>query len=68
MEEGRVEGGEEGEEAFSLDTLDVIKTIGTGTFARVCLCKQKKSRRSQIIVKSLKQGIDVYDVSSPRAK
>jgi len=23
----------------------VIKTIGTGTFARVCLCKQKKSRR-----------------------
>jgi len=26
---------------FSLDTLQIIKTVGTGTFARVCLCRHK---------------------------
>ena len=45
-EEGRGEEQGAGEvQEFSLDTLDLIKTIGTGTFARVCLCKHKASRR-----------------------
>ena len=31
---------EEGDrEDFSLDTLDMLRVIGTGTFARVCLCQ-----------------------------
>jgi len=32
---------EKGGENFSLDNLDLVKTIGTGTFARVCLCRHK---------------------------
>jgi len=28
---------------FSLDNLDLVKTVGTGTFARVCLCRHKIS-------------------------
>lgn len=45
-EEGRGDEQGAGElQEFSLDNLDLIKTIGTGTFARVCLCKHKASRR-----------------------
>lgn len=39
------EGEAEPETQFSLDSLDIIKTIGTGTFARVCLAKQKGSHK-----------------------
>jgi len=31
------------EEQFSLESLELIKTVGTGTFARVCLCRNKIS-------------------------
>ena len=27
------------EEDFSLESLDMLRVIGTGTFARVCLCQ-----------------------------
>ena len=27
------------EDEFSLDGLDMLRVIGTGTFARVCLCQ-----------------------------
>ncbi|XP_023330907.1 protein kinase DC2 [Eurytemora carolleeae] len=29
---------------FQLEDFDVIKTIGTGTFARVCLCRERSNR------------------------
>jgi len=35
--------GEERNEVFTLEDLDLVKTVGTGTFARVCLCRHKKS-------------------------
>ena len=46
-QEEQEEGEQRGEdtEQFSLQTLDVVKTIGTGTFARVCLCRHSTSRR-----------------------
>merc|ERR1719495_1111843 len=28
-------------ENFSRESLDIVKTVGTGTFARVCLCQHK---------------------------
>ena len=33
------------QELFSLDELDILKVIGTGTFARVCLCRNKVTRK-----------------------
>ena len=39
-------GGEHTTDTFSLETLNIIKTIGTGTFARVCLCRHSNNRRS----------------------
>ena len=30
-------------ESFSLEELDILKVVGTGTFARVCLCQDKQS-------------------------
>jgi len=35
-------GGGGGEE-FNIENLELIKTVGTGTFARVCLCRHKIS-------------------------
>ena len=29
----------EGSESFSLERLEMLRVIGTGTFARVCLCQ-----------------------------
>ncbi|XP_073986374.1 protein kinase, cAMP-dependent, catalytic subunit 3 [Rhodnius prolixus] len=31
------------EPAHTIDQLDIIKTIGTGTFGRVCLCREKET-------------------------
>ena len=36
--------GQEPKSNFSLDSIDILKVIGTGTFARVCLCQEKVSR------------------------
>jgi len=33
------------EDVFTLDSLDLVKTVGTGTFARVCLCRHKASSK-----------------------
>ena len=33
------------QEQFSFDDLDTIKVIGTGTFAKVCLCRTKVSKK-----------------------
>ena len=33
------------QELFSLGELDILKVIGTGTFARVCLCRYKVTRK-----------------------
>uniref|UniRef100_A0A1B6DJA4 Protein kinase domain-containing protein n=1 Tax=Clastoptera arizonana TaxID=38151 RepID=A0A1B6DJA4_9HEMI len=33
----------DGEKDLSLDDFEVIKTIGTGTFGRVCLCREKQT-------------------------
>ena len=30
------------EEDFSLESLDILRVIGTGTFARVCLCQVRR--------------------------
>ena len=43
-EESRAQAGERSE-GFSLDSLDILKVIGTGTFARVCLCQGKVSHK-----------------------
>lgn len=32
--------------SFSLDDFEIIKTIGTGTFGRVCLCRDKYRQKS----------------------
>jgi len=37
-------GGGGGVKSFKLEELDMIRTIGTGTFARVCLCRERSSR------------------------
>lgn len=34
-----------GKQQYSLDTLDITKTVGTGTFARVCLCRHKTTSK-----------------------
>ncbi|XP_075211653.1 protein kinase, cAMP-dependent, catalytic subunit 3 isoform X1 [Lycorma delicatula] len=33
----------DGEKDWGLDDFDIIKTIGTGTFGRVCLCREKST-------------------------
>lgn len=33
-------------QALTLDDLEILKTIGTGTFARVCLCKVRSGSKS----------------------
>merc|ERR1712013_142855 len=33
-----------GKEDYKLDDFEMVKTIGTGTFARVCLCRERASR------------------------
>ena len=40
------------EEEFSLEGLDMLRVIGTGTFARVCLCqvREKMSYETQVIL------------------
>ena len=35
----------ESEKSFSLERLDILKVVGTGTFARVCLCQEKVSKK-----------------------
>ena len=37
--------GQSTQEYFSMEDLDILKVIGTGTFARVCLCREKQSRK-----------------------
>jgi len=32
------------EEDFALDSFDMLRVIGTGTFARVCLCQDKRTK------------------------
>ena len=32
-----------GDDTMKLEDLEILKTIGTGTFARVCLCRIKNS-------------------------
>jgi len=39
------EGDKAGEHSYSLEQLDILKVIGTGTFARVCLARDRTSRR-----------------------
>jgi len=39
-----VAGHHVNKEEFSLDRLELLKTVGTGTFARVCLCRHKTSQ------------------------
>ena len=36
------EGSGVREEDFSLESLDMLRVIGTGTFARVCLCQVRR--------------------------
>jgi len=36
--------GEDCKKEYSLESFEIIKTIGTGTFGRVCLCREKASR------------------------
>ena len=40
------------EEEFSLEGLDMLRVIGTGTFARVCLCQvsEKVSFETKVIL------------------
>jgi len=44
METGDSQPTQRREHEFSLESLELIKTVGTGTFARVCLCRHKTSK------------------------
>ena len=45
-EETAIDRKEESEVNYSLDNFDILKVVGTGTFARVCLCQHKVTNAS----------------------
>ncbi|CAG0897890.1 unnamed protein product [Darwinula stevensoni] len=41
--------GEKPDKEYALDNFEILKTIGTGTFGRVCLCRERDSRTYQAL-------------------
>ena len=43
-EHNKMAGGGEDDSSLKFEDLEILKTIGTGTFARVCLCRIKNNK------------------------
>ena len=55
MEGGEVEDEilSDGGDKLSLERLEMLRVIGTGTFARVCLCQVLQTGNSQYLISTL---------------